>query len=56
MCLICPHYEPDELEAIMDKQHKVIDYLKSQGSTKMFQILTVIDDFADDPSLIRNSR
>ena len=40
----------------MDKQHKVIDYLKSQGSTKMFQILIVIDDFADDPSFTRNSK
>ena len=35
-------YEPAELEEIMDKQHKVIDYLKSQGSTKMFQILIVM--------------
>ena len=40
----------------MDKQHKVIDYLKSQGSTKMFQILIVVDDFADDPSFTRNSK
>ena len=40
----------------MYKQHKVVDYLKSQGSTKMFQILIVIDDFADDPSFTRNSK
>ena len=40
----------------MDKQHKVLDYLKSQGSTKIFQILIVIDDFADDPSFTRNSK
>ena len=40
----------------MDKQHKVIDYLKSQGSTKLFQILIVIDDFADDPSFTRNNK
>ena len=27
---VCLHsYEPAELEAIMDKQHKVIDYLKN---------------------------
>ena len=49
-------YEPAELEEIMDKQHKVIDYLKSQGSTNMFQILICIDDFADDPSFTRNSK
>ena len=40
----------------MGKQHKVIDYLKSQGSTKMLQILIVIDNFADDPSFTRNSK
>ena len=40
----------------MDKQHKVIDYLKSQDSTKMIQTLIVIDDVADDPSFTRNSK
>ena len=50
------HYDPAELEEIMDKQHKVINYLKSQGHTKMFQILVVIDDWADDPSFTRNSK
>ena len=40
----------------MDEQHKVIDYLKSQGSTKMFQILIVVDMFAGDPSFIRNRK
>ena len=50
------HYDPIELEAIMDKQHKVITYLKSQGHTNMFHILIVIDDFADDPSFTRNSK
>jgi len=49
-------YDPVELEAIIDKQHKVINYLKSQGHTKMFQILIVIDDFSDDPSFTRNSK
>ena len=45
-----------ELEAIIDKQHKVINYMKSQGHTKMFQILIVIDDWADDPSFTHNSK
>ena len=31
-------YDPAELKPVMDKQHKAVDYLKSQGSTKMFQI------------------
>ena len=49
-------YEPAELKAIMDKQHKVTDYLKSQGSTKLFQILIVIDDFSDSPKFSRNDK
>ena len=49
-------YDPVELEAIIEKQHKVINYLKSQGHTKMFQILICIDDWADDPSFTRNSK
>ena len=54
--LYCDNYDPVELEAIIDKQHKVINYLKSQGHTNMFQILIVIDDWADDPSFTRNSK
>ena len=49
------NYEPVELEAIIDKQHEVINYLKSQGQTKMFQILIVIDDFSDTPEFTRQS-
>lgn len=49
-------YDPVELEAIIDKQHKVVNYLESQGHTKMFQILILIDDFADDPRFTRNSK
>jgi len=45
-----------ELEEIIDKQHKVINYLKSQNQTKMFAILIVIDDFADSPDFTRQSK
>ena len=49
-------YNPVELEAIIDKQHKVTSYLKSQGHTNMFQILVVIDDFAESPEFTRQSK
>ena len=49
-------YNPVELEAIIDKQHKVTSYSKSQGHTKLFQILVVIDDFADSPECTRLSQ
>jgi hypothetical protein len=50
------HYNGDELENIVSTQHKVIDYMKKQGRTKLFQILIIIDDFADDPSFVRSSK
>lgn len=49
-------YEPEELHNIITKQHKVTEYLKSQGKTQLFQILIVIDDFADDVQVTRNSK
>ena len=49
-------YDPVEVEAIIDKQHKVTSYLKSQRRTKLFQILVVIDDFADNPEVTRQNK
>ena len=31
-------------------------HMKSQGKTKMFQILVIVDDFADDPTFTRQSK
>jgi hypothetical protein len=50
------HYNHDDLEKIISTQHKVIDYMKKQGRTKLYQILIVIDDFADDVSFVRSSK
>jgi hypothetical protein len=50
------HYSQEDLESIVSTQHKVIDYMKKDGRTKLFQILIVIDDFADDPSFVRSSK
>ena len=50
------NYNPDELTAIIERQHKVIDYLKKHGHTKMYQFLVIIDDFADDPTFTRQSK
>ena len=49
-------YDPVELAAIIDKQHKATTYFKSQGHTNMFQILVVIDDCADSPEFTRQSK
>ena len=49
-------YNPVELEAIVDAQHNATSYLKAQGHTSMFQILVVIDDFADSPEFTQQSK
>ena len=48
--------EPAELQWIIDTQHKVAELTKSNHMKKVFQILIIIDDFADDPSFTRNSK
>ena len=49
-------YEPSELEAVINTQKKVIDYQKEQKHKYLYQILTVIDDFAGDTIFIRKSQ
>ena len=50
------HYDPKALHDILDTQHKIIDYMKKKKYKKLFQILIIIDDFADDPSFTRQSK
>jgi len=50
-------YNPEELEQIIYQQHKVAEYQKKlKGNAKVYQILIIVDDFADDPSFSRNSK
>ena len=49
-------YDPDALENIINTQQKIITYMKKQGKTKLYQILIVIDDFADDESFSKRSK
>ena len=49
-------YEPSELEAVINTQKKVIDYQKEQKHKDLYQILIVIDDFADDTNFTRKSQ
>jgi len=50
------HYDPDALANILDTQHKITNFLKKRGDKKLFQILIIIDDFADDPVFTRQSK
>ena len=49
-------YRPDDLETIIQTQAKVTKLAKAQGRKKLFSILIVIDDFADDPVFTRQSK
>jgi hypothetical protein len=50
------HYNADALEKIVATQTKLAEHMKSQGYSKIYQVLIVIDDFADDASFSRHSR
>ena len=49
-------YEPSELEQVIKTQQQVIAYQKEQKHKDLYQILIVIDDFADDTSFTRKSQ
>ena len=49
-------YVPEELLKIIETQTKITNYMKKEGKTKMFNILIIVDDFADCASFSRNSK
>ena len=49
-------YDPDALENIINTQHKIITYMKKQDHHKLYQILIIIDDFADHEQFSRRSK
>ena len=49
-------YDAEALENIVSTQHKVAEHMKSKGFTKIYQVLIIVDDFADDPSFSRHSK
>ena len=54
--LFFAEYDPEALEKIIDTQRQVVEHQKKQGHKKLFQVLIVVDDFADDPAFSRNSK
>jgi hypothetical protein len=49
-------YNPEDLENIIETQHKVILQQKKQKHSHLFSVLVIVDDFADDPSFSRHSK
>ncbi|MCV6598954.1 MAG: hypothetical protein OIF36_00510, partial [Alphaproteobacteria bacterium] len=50
------HYNPEELERVIDTQTKIITYMKDHNIKKLHSILIVIDDHADDLTFVRHSK
>lgn len=50
------YYDADDLENIIDTQHKVTKHIKDSGKKKLFSILIVVDDFADSVEVSRHSK
>ena len=48
-------YDPKELSEVMDRQFKIADWMKNNGS-HIFSVLVIVDDFNDDPQFTRNSK
>ena len=48
-------YIPEELDKVIKRQHKVIEYQEKNDHKKMFPILIIVDDFADSKAFSRNS-
>ena len=48
-------YIPEELDNVIKRQHKVIEYQKKNDHKKLFSILKIVDDFANSKSFSRNS-
>ena len=48
-------YDPGALGDIINTQHQVVEYMKKEKYNFLYQILIVVDDFADDPAFTRNS-
>ena len=53
--IYCDRYDAEALHDILDTQHKITDYTKKKNFKRLFQILIIIDDFADSPEFTRRS-
>ena len=49
-------YNPEDLQNIINTQHQLIIHMKKQNLNKLYSILIIIDDHADDPKFSRHSK
>ena len=49
------HYNPEDLQNIIDTHHNVILHMNKQNLNKLCSVFVSVDDFSDDPSFSRHS-
>ena len=49
-------YDPESLDKIIESQTKIVEYQKKHNHKQIFQILIIVDDFADSPDFSRQSK
>ena len=49
-------FNVQDLEKIIDTQHRITEYSKKHKMKELFPILMVLDDVADDPKIARYSK
>jgi len=54
----CLHdsFTEERLQQLIERHHKITALAKRQGITRLYGALVIIDDFADDPRVVRSSR
>ena len=48
-------YRPEELEAVISTQKKIVAAQKKRGDKRLYSILICVDDFADSAAFLRRS-
>ena len=49
-------FNPEDMERVIDTQHKITEYSKKQKFKKLFSILCILDDISDDPRVSRHNK
>ena len=50
------HYDPNDLQDIVELQYKVIEYQKEHGHKQLFHIAFFIGEFVEPQEFLRNSK
>ena len=49
-------FHSEDLQKVIDTQHKITEYCKKQKMTKLFNIFCILDDISDDPKVSRHNK